>query len=240
MNKTIKENFIMVNAAILFSYSNKVLNYNIKCNCVENKKISLNELLIEISKKVDLKNKVISLYDKELNSFIYCGIYPKNLQKETLFEIDRKIPAIQIKIRRIILKNGQLRSELLEEGDNENLDEKHSNIFINEKSKRAKERKIGDIIKKVYMWRKLYFGYVNENGIEIKLSLEEAADKIGISKKSLDDYLIQLRIGKMFGFNFTEHKNDKVGILRAFVKKNKPLVENKYATSGDLFDPDNY
>ena len=90
------------------------------------------------------------------------------------------------------------------------------------------------------MWRKLYFGYVNESGQEIKLSLEEAAEKIGISKKSLDDYLIQLRIGKMFGFNFTEHKNDKVGILRAFVKKNKPLVENKYTTSGDLFDPDNY
>ena len=37
----------------------------------------------------------------------------------------------------------------------------------------------------------------------------------------------------MFGFNFNEHKNDKVGILRAFVKKKKPLMENsKY----DSFD----
>ena len=89
------------------------------------------------------------------------------------------------------------------------------------------------------MWRKLYFGYINENGIEIKLSLEEAAEKIGISKKSLDDYLIQLRIGKMFGFNFNEHKNDKVGILRAFVKKNKSYIENKFVST-DFFDSNKF
>ena len=82
-------------------------------------------------------------------------------------------------------------------------------------------------------------GYINENGIEIKLSLEEAAEKIGISKKSLDDYLIQLRIGKMFGFNFNEHKNDKVGILRAFVKKNKSYIENKFVST-DFFDSNKF
>ena len=43
---------------------------------------------------------------------------------------------------------------------------------------------------------------------------------VGISKKSLDDYLLQIRYGRKFGFNFNEHKNDKVGVLRAFVKKN--------------------
>ena len=153
--------------------------------------------------------------------------------------MDISLPLIQIKLRNIINKTGLLRTELLEEGENENIDERQTNMFINEKSKRAKERKIGDIIKKVYMWRKLYFGYINENGIEIKLSLEEAAEKIGISKKSLDDYLIQLRIGKMFGFNFNEHKNDKVGILRAFVKKNKSYIENKFVST-DFFDSNKF
>ena len=120
--------------------------------------------------------------------------------------------------------------------ENETDDNNTNNIFISSKSKRAKERKIGEIIKKVYMWRKLYIGYINENGKLIKLSLEDSADKIGISKKSLDDYLIQLRIGKMFGFNFNEHKNDKVGILRAFVKKKKPLMENtKYDSFDNIF-----
>ena len=42
-----------------------------------------------------------------------------------------------------------------------------------------------------------------------------------MSKKSLDDYLLQLRFGKKYGFNFQEHKNDKVGVLRSFVKSKK-------------------
>ena len=94
------------------------------------------------------------------------------------------------------------------------------------KSKRAKERKIGYIINKVYIWRKMYCGFVDDNGQYVKLNLEEAADKVGISKKSLDDYLIQLRMGKMLGFNFNEHKNDKVGVLRTFIKKNKATLKS--------------
>ena len=81
------------------------------------------------------------------------------------------------------------------------------------------------------MWKTLYNGIysTDENGnkIKIKYTLEQAAAKAGISKKSLDDYLIQLRIGKFFNFNFNEHKNDKVGILRAFVKKHKQQYEKE-------------
>lgn len=44
---------------------------------------------------------------------------------------------------------------------------------------------------------------------------------MGISKKSLDDYLLQVRFGRKYGFNFNEHKNDKVGVLRDYVRKNK-------------------
>jgi hypothetical protein len=55
------------------------------------------------------------------------------------------------------------------------------------------------------------------------LTLEQAANIVGISKKSLDDYLIQLRIGKKHGFVFNNHKNDKVGVFRAFVKNKKYL-----------------
>lgn len=82
--------------------------------------------------------------------------------------------------------------ELFEDA-NEMIDENNQNVFINANSKRSKERKIGYIIEKVYLWRKLYNGFTDENGKFIKLTLEEAAEKVGISKKSLDDYLIQLR-----------------------------------------------
>ena len=70
------------------------------------------------------------------------------------------------------------------------------------------------------MWRRLYNG-VQKDGKLVRYSLEEAAKLIDVSKKSLDDYLLQLRFGKKYNFDFIKHKNDKVGVLRAFVKKMK-------------------
>ena len=78
-------------------------------------------------------------------------------------------------------------------------------------SRREKERKIGEVVIKVSQWRTLY----NDK----KVTLEQAAEKVGISKKSLDDYFLQLKNGQKNGFNFNEHKNDKIGILRSFNKK---------------------
>lgn len=45
---------------------------------------------------------------------------------------------------------------------------------------------------------------------------------VGMSKKSLDDYFCQLRLGEKYGFEFMEHLDDKIGVLRSFVKKNRP------------------
>ena len=70
---------------------------------------------------------------------------------------------------------------------------------------------------KVQKWRNLYL-YEDDGE---KLSLEQAATKVGISKKSLDDYFLQLKNGKINGFNFNEHKNDKIGILRNWNKQAK-------------------
>ena len=74
-------------------------------------------------------------------------------------------------------------------------------------------------------WRQLYSGIANGQGEIVKYSLEEAATQVGISKKSLDDYLLQLRFGRKFGFNFQDHREEKVGILRAYVKKHKALQQ---------------
>lgn len=88
-------------------------------------------------------------------------------------------------------------------------------------NRRTKERKISFVIEKVSMWRKLYNGIQDNSGKIVRYSLEDAAKKVGISKKSLDDYLLQLRYGKKYGFDFNEHKEAKIGVLRAFVKKKK-------------------
>lgn len=96
--------------------------------------------------------------------------------------------------------------------------------------KRTKERTITEIIEKVSTWRKLYNGVMipNKETKEVQLqrwSLEDAAKKVNVSKKSLDDYLLQLRFGKKFGFDFEKHRESKVGVLRSFVKDEKDKLK---------------
>jgi len=111
----------------------------------------------------------------------------------------------------------------------------------NQKS-RFKERKINKVIEKVAIWRRLYTGYHDEEGRLLNMTLEKAAEKVEISKKTLDDYLLQIRqalapltkrSGKKYGFDFNNHLNDKIGILRDFVKKNK-IQKVKLKDSSDF------
>ncbi len=78
------------------------------------------------------------------------------------------------------------------------------------------------MIDKVKTWRRLFNGVPEDpTGNLIRYSLEDAAKKVGLSKKSLDDYLLQIRFAKRFGFDFEKHKHDNIGVLRQFVKKIK-------------------
>lgn len=58
---------------------------------------------------------------------------------------------------------------------------------------RVKERKIGEVVEKVALWRRLYTGFFDENSKFVSMTLDQAANKVGISKKTLDDYLLQIR-----------------------------------------------
>ena len=49
-------------------------------------------------------------------------------------------------------------------------------------------------------------------------TLESAAAQVGLSKKTLDDYYHQLKQADYYGFNFQRHIDDKIGVLRRFVK----------------------
>ncbi len=195
--------------------------------------ITLNEIISQLEKEIPLDNFQISYYNENQKEYILIGKYPLNLDKEILIEYNStKIINdnifIKLRLRQIFDRENLLKMEFVE-GENDNGEEAIQKFEIgeNNKTKRAKERKIGYIIRKVYMWRKMYSGFIDERGRRIKLTLEEAADKVGISKKSLDDYLIQLRIGKMLGFNFNEHQNDKVGILRSYVRKHRKELTDK-------------
>ena len=65
------------------------------------------------------------------------------------------------------------------------------------------------------------------DGNLVRYSLEDAAAKVSVSKKSLDDYLLQLRFGKKYGFDFQKHRNEKVGVLRTYVKEQKKKNSGK-------------
>ena len=78
------------------------------------------------------------------------------------------------------------------------------------------------MIDKVKTWRRLFNGTHDLlTGNLIRYSLEDAAHRVGLSKKSLDDYLLQIRFAKRLGFDFEKHKHDNIGVLRQFVKKMK-------------------
>lgn len=90
------------------------------------------------------------------------------------------------------------------------------------------------MVEKVSLWRKYYNGIDIGRGTLTRFSLKEAAKKVGISKKSLDDYLLQLRCGKRYGFDFKKHKLDNIGVLRTFVKKQKMMgTKEKRALQSD-------
>lgn len=58
------------------------------------------------------------------------------------------------------------------------------------------------------------------------MNLQEAAQVIGISKKSLDDYFYQLRLGEKYDFDFSMHMDEKIGALRTYIKEFKPKMKS--------------
>ena len=69
------------------------------------------------------------------------------------------------------------------------------------------------------LWRVLYD---TDDGKGKRLyTLDEAAQKVGIAKKTLDDYYSLIRTAINFGFDIEKYKESKVGLLRKFVKMAK-------------------
>jgi hypothetical protein len=91
-----------------------------------------------------------------------------------------------------------------------------------ELEKRVKERTIAYVLGKVGEWRKYYEdGLTDEHGELTKLTLDESANRVRLSRKTLDDYYAQIRRGKELGFDFEGEKDAKMGQLRKFVKAHK-------------------
>ena len=176
---------------------------------------------------------LFSVFIKTAFEYVYFGsdpIDPNISLDETLVDFDH------LKIKMV----SYLEDKLIKKTEKQLFDKKETNKT--QKDKRTKERKIEFIVEKVNAWRRLYNGFYNENGEYTRYSLDQAAKMVGISKKSLDDYLLQLRLGRKYGFNFNQNKTKKVGVLRAFVKKhrvnqnNKSFIGNDTKTNNDVLE----
>lgn len=161
---------------------------------------------------------LISIYINKVEDYVFIGAEPLD-QNYYLDPKDVDMSCIKLKIVSYI------EDKLVKKTEKQLFDRKDT-FNKKTKDKRTKERRIGFIVEKVNAWRKLYNGFYNENGEHTRYSLDQAAKMIDISKKSLDDYLLQLRLGRKYGFDFNLNKNNKVGVLRSFVKMHRGLKGN--------------
>ena len=58
------------------------------------------------------------------------------------------------------------------------------------------------------------------------MTLTDAQQYINIPKKSLDDYYNLIKFAWEHNFDFHKHKDDKIGVLRTFVKRAKAQNKN--------------
>lgn len=70
------------------------------------------------------------------------------------------------------------------------------------------------MLENVKLWRHLH-------SRDKKMSLTDAAKVVGISKKTLDDYFLQLRLGELYGFDFKNNLDEKIGQVRAHIRKHE-------------------
>ena len=247
-----KEDILEDNNNILLNNSNNLNNnnnnnINSTSSFLEEEIIPNIDIPITSDKKIFMKDIIsklkylgypttgalFSVFIKTAFEYVYFGsdpIDPNISLDETLVDFDH------LKIKMV----SYLEDKLIKKTEKQLFDKKETNKT--QKDKRTKERKIEFIVEKVNAWRRLYNGFYNENGEYTRYSLDQAAKMVGISKKSLDDYLLQLRLGRKYGFNFNQNKTKKVGVLRAFVKKhrvnqnNKSFIGNDTKTNNDVLE----
>ncbi len=207
---------------------------NLEINMTSDKKIFMKDIISKLKYLgYPTTGALFSVYIKSAEEYVYLGSDPID---PNLFLDESLVDFENLKIKLV----SYLEDKLIKKTEKQLFDKKDNNK--NQKDKRIKERKIEFIVEKVNAWRRLYNGFYNEKGEYTRYSLEQAAKMVGISKKSLDDYLLQLRLGRKYGFNFNQNKTKKVGVLRAFVKKhranqnNKSFIGNDTKTNNDVLE----
>lgn len=67
------------------------------------------------------------------------------------------------------------------------------------------------------------------------ISLKNSASYVGLSKKTLDDYFLVIRIGEELGYDFEGNLNEKIGHLRHFIRNHPTKVQGRLPKSVKSF-----
>ncbi|CAK76249.1 unnamed protein product (macronuclear) [Paramecium tetraurelia] len=97
-------------------------------------------------------------------------------------------------------------------------------IQIHNKVKRIKERYVHEAMLLVEHWRSLYQQPYLQNGRQLKITLDKAAEIVGIPRKTLEDYYYQLKKAETL-VDLQNFKNCKIGVIRRIVKESKKQSE---------------
>ncbi|CAD8045390.1 unnamed protein product [Paramecium primaurelia] len=92
--------------------------------------------------------------------------------------------------------------------------------------KRVKERSVQMAVEKVEEWRNLFQnGKLDNQGNLKKLSLQQAAEEVGIPKKTLEDYYQLIKKAKEIQ-PIEQLYNHKMGYLRQLIKQSQNFKQN--------------
>lgn len=162
----------------------------------------LNGLIDELKENGQpMHNCMIFNFNPERKHFIFLGNdpFPIDIDINFCFESKNKVfystSLLLKKPSKVVLKyrkphvSNILYDTLLDQSLKDSLFDYN---FKENAGRRAKEKKIGTIIEKVALWRKLFSG-IHLPGNRVDMDLDTAAKQVGISKKTLDDYLMQIR-----------------------------------------------
>ena len=167
---------------------------------IENK-ISLGDVLDKLAKEnIDLSDMAILYYNNKENIFYFCGI--KKEANECF------IPLNEIEDE-LVLKYREIKPIKV-------LNPKVKKVKKSTGKERSKERNIGEAIKKVIQWRQLYAEFKAKDEKSNAKLLEKAAKIVGIPKKTLEDYMLQIRVGSKYGFDINILSSAKIRTLLTF------------------------
>lgn len=97
--------------------------------------------------------------------------------------------------------------------------------------RKSGERTIGEVRQHLENRNKLY------RNASQGYTLQQAADIIGLPKKTLDDYDRHIRIAETYGFDFEKYKYSGMGVLRAFVKDQSNKEKSDPPLKQEIMEP---